>query len=134
MSVGVVDRKAGVEDRKPIAVDAIRLIQFECMTLDDELRWLVVLVSDTGLRLAEAVGLHLSDIDLDHAFPLLVIKEHPWRRLKTEGSNRLARHSFPEVFMLAHCPVEVRAVVNLQLLHQIREKHGGVRVLRDICP
>ncbi len=83
------DRKAGVENRQPLPIDAIQRIQSECIELDDDLRWLVALVSDTGLRLAEAAGLLLSDIMLDSDIPHLVIQQHPWRRLKTGGSQRL---------------------------------------------
>jgi len=32
------------------------LIQTECMKTDDDIRWLVALISDTGMRLAEAAG------------------------------------------------------------------------------
>ena len=35
------------------------------MELDDDLRWLIALLSDTGMRLREAVGLLKSDIILD---------------------------------------------------------------------
>jgi hypothetical protein len=36
------------EERQPIPLDAIRRIQRECMTVDDENRWLLALISDTG--------------------------------------------------------------------------------------
>ena len=38
---------------------------------DDDLRWLVALLSDTGMRLGEAVGLLKSDIILDTDTPHL---------------------------------------------------------------
>ncbi len=53
------------------------------------MRWLVALVSDTGMRLAEAAGALKSDFRLDGPHPHIVIREHPWRRLKTSGSARL---------------------------------------------
>ena len=59
------DRRAGVEDREPLSLDDIRRVQDKCRIADDEARWLVALVSDTGMRLAEAAGLHLDDIELD---------------------------------------------------------------------
>jgi site-specific recombinase XerD len=37
-------------------------VQRECMRIDDDIRWLVALVSDTGMRLAEAAGLSMDDI------------------------------------------------------------------------
>ncbi len=50
--VGVYhDRTAGVLVRKPIPNDAIRKILTECHQIDDDMRWLIALISDTGLRL-----------------------------------------------------------------------------------
>ncbi|MDV7145628.1 tyrosine-type recombinase/integrase [Tropicimonas sp. TH_r6] len=82
------DRKAGVEERAPLPLDTIRKLQSECRNLDDELRWLVALVADTGMRLAEAAGLLRDDLKLDDPVPHLVVQEHSWRRLKTASSSR----------------------------------------------
>ena len=57
--------------------------------MNDEGRWLIALISDTGMRLSEAVGLLNGDIVLDQPHPHIVLKEHPWRRLKTKGSARI---------------------------------------------
>lgn len=83
------DRNARVESRVPLPLDEIRSLQAECYKLDDDLRWLVALVSDTGMRLAEATGLLKGDLMLIDPIPHVVIREHPWRRLKTAGSARL---------------------------------------------
>ncbi|MBZ4023463.1 hypothetical protein CKO11_13450 [Rhodobacter sp. TJ_12] len=83
------DRNAGVSDRAPIPLENIRKVQGECRKLDDDLRWLVALVSDTGMRLAEGAGLLKEDLKLDAAIPHVVIREHPWRRLKTNSSSRV---------------------------------------------
>ena len=48
----------------------------------------MALISDTGLRLAEAAGLHIDDLHLDDEIPFVDIKSHPWRSLKTTGSRR----------------------------------------------
>ena len=48
----------------------------------------MALISDTGMRLSEAAGLCKGDIYLDEAVPYVDIKPHPWRRLKTAGSQR----------------------------------------------
>nr|WP_254439332.1 site-specific integrase [Ruegeria arenilitoris] len=40
------------------------------------------------MRLAEAAGLLKEDFDLNDPVPHVVVQEHPWRRLKTSGSNR----------------------------------------------
>jgi len=74
--------------RKPIPIESIREIQKECMSIDDEARWLVALISDTGMRLSEAAGLHVDDIKLDCEIPHIDLKPHSWRGLKTRGSQR----------------------------------------------
>lgn len=82
------DRQVGVKDRLPFTPTEIKRIQVECRKLDDDLRWLIAIVSDTGMRLAEAVGLNISDIHLDEEIPFVRIQPHPWRRLKTKSSER----------------------------------------------
>jgi integrase len=77
-----------VEIRKPIPVNDIRHIQNLCIEYDDDLRWLIALLSDTGMRLGEAVGLLKSDINLDGNIPHIRLIPHPWRRLKTKSSER----------------------------------------------
>ena len=74
--------------RKPIPIENIRQIQLDCRQADDEARWLVALISDTGMRLSEAAGLHIDDIKLDEKVPHIDLKPHSWRTLKTKGSER----------------------------------------------
>ena len=74
--------------RKPIPIEDIRKIQNLCFDMDDEIRWLVAFLSDTGMRLSEAVGLIKSDIHLDSQTPYVQLKPHSWRKLKTTGSER----------------------------------------------
>ena len=74
--------------RQPIPTDKLRTIQRRCQTTDDEPRWLVALISDTGMRLSEAAGLAKEDIVLDADIRHVIIRPHPWRRLKTKGSER----------------------------------------------
>lgn len=78
-----------VKDRKPIHIDTIRTIQKSCKELDDDLRWAIALISDTGIRLAEAIGLMRSDIFIDSNTPHIVIKNNSKRRLKTKQSERI---------------------------------------------
>ena len=75
--------------RQPIPIEDIRAIQRHCAQVDDEARWLISLVSDTGMRLAEAAGLTKDDIALNDPLPHVIIRPHPWRRLKTRASERL---------------------------------------------
>ena len=84
-----MDRGRGVTIRKPIPVSDIRLIQSECKKVNDDLRMIVALVSDTGMRLSEAVGLALDDLRIkNEEIPYVIVQNHPWRRLKTKGSER----------------------------------------------
>ena len=52
------------------------------------MRWLLAIISDTGMRLSEAAGLHKDDIILDAPIPYINLQPHSWRRLKTKGSAR----------------------------------------------
>ena len=74
--------------RLPIPIDNIKAIQSDCMSADDDLRWIVALLNDTGMRLGEVVGLAKSDIILDADIPYINLLPHRWRRLKTSGSQR----------------------------------------------
>ena len=81
-------KKDDVRKRQPIPIDTIRSVQNECQTMDDDLRWLIAFLSDSGLRLAEAVGLLITDIRMDTDIPHVVIQQHDWRPLKTASSTR----------------------------------------------
>ena len=77
-----------IEIRKPIPTKDIKHIQSLCREYDDDLRWLIALLSDTGMRLGEGVGLLKSDINLNSEIPHIRLIPHPWRRLKTRSSER----------------------------------------------
>ena len=64
-------------------------MQSLCRDNDDEMRWLIALISDTGMRLGEAAGLLKEDIKVNEPIPHINLKPHPWRTLKTKGSQRL---------------------------------------------
>ena len=59
--------------RLPIPDQTLVAIQKEFIELDNDVRWLVALISDTGMRLAEAAGLLVSDIKLDAEVPHIVL-------------------------------------------------------------
>ena len=80
--------EANSKKRVSIPIDTIREIQNACYDIDDDRRWLIALISDTGMRLAEAAGLHIDDLHLEEEIPYVDIKPHPWRSLKTKGSQR----------------------------------------------
>jgi integrase len=74
--------------RKPIPLDNLKILQERCVAMDDDLRHLVSLISDTGMRLSEATGLMKSDLNVDDDYPHLVIQPYPHRSLKTLSSER----------------------------------------------
>ena len=80
--------KDSIDLRKPIPTKDIKHIQSLCREHDDDLRWLIALLSDTGMRLGEGVGLLKSDMKLDCEIPHISLIPHPWRRLKTKSSQR----------------------------------------------
>jgi integrase len=74
--------------RLPISANHIKQVQQSCMKMNDDKRHLLCLISDTGLRLSEAVGLRTQDIHLNTPIPYLSIQENEVRRLKTKQSKR----------------------------------------------
>ena len=80
--------EAESKKRVSIPVETIRQIQQSCVEHDDDMRWLIALISNTGMRLAEAAGLHISDIILDEDIPYINLTPNPWRSLKTLSSAR----------------------------------------------
>ena len=76
------------EDRQPIPQGKLTHCSKGCIKADDEKRWLLALISDTGMRLSEAVGLPKADFVMDSEVPYINLTPHPWRRLKTKSSER----------------------------------------------
>ena len=58
--------------RVSIPIETIRQIQQSCMEHDDDMRWLVALISDTGMRVAGAEGLHINNFKLDEDIQALI--------------------------------------------------------------
>ena len=77
-----------VQLRQPISMEDLKKVQSLCREIDDEMRWLIALISDTGMRLGETAGLLKKDIKLDERIPHIDLKPHPWRTLKTKGSHK----------------------------------------------
>ena len=75
--------------RASISPEDIKRVQKICLDMADERRLLVALISDTGMRLSEGLGLIWDDIHLYHEHPHISLMPHPWRPLKTDGSKRL---------------------------------------------
>ena len=77
------NKRYSIKDKK------LQVLQRECVALDDDIRWLVALISDSGMRLSEAVGLLVDDIVLSADQPHINLTKHPHRRLKTDASERI---------------------------------------------
>jgi integrase len=83
------DHSAGVQKRLPVKPEDIKRVQAECYKADDEMRWLIALIADTGMRLAEGAGLLRSDFIEQDGILCVNIRPHPWRSLKTASSARV---------------------------------------------
>lgn len=77
------------EKRESFSDDELALLQKACIEGDDDLWWLIGIMSDTCSRLAEIAGLRVADIFLDSPIPYIKIEPHPGRALKTKASERV---------------------------------------------
>ena len=75
-------------ERQPFNKSELEILSKACIEKDDDMRWLLALQMDLGCRLGEAVGLTLDDLQIDAEIPHVLIRPHPWRRLKTVNSKR----------------------------------------------
>jgi integrase len=99
-----------IKKRKPIPIHVIKELQSICKQTDNEHRWLIALISDTGMRLSEATGLHINDLMLEGSIPFINLVPRPWRPLKAKGSTRLKKYAsaLSEILMsllLAHTSI-----------------------------
>jgi integrase len=83
------DQNQGVKKRHPVKLKDIKKVKEECYKADDEKRWLIALIADTGMRLAEGAGLLRSDFIEQDGILCVNIRPHPWRSLKTASSERI---------------------------------------------
>ncbi len=81
--------ESSTQKRQPLTTQQIKQLQKECYHVDDDMRRLVALISDTGMRLAEAAGLMREDLKLNHEHPHITLKPYPHRSLKTKASERV---------------------------------------------
>ncbi|WP_423192544.1 hypothetical protein [Cupriavidus sp. H18C2] len=58
------------------------------MSKDDDIRWMLAMLIDSGARVSEIAGLALDDIHTESHPPYLEIVDRPWRTLKTPASAR----------------------------------------------
>ncbi len=88
-SLPVPNERQDKAPRVPFTAPQLDVLYAACRAADDPLRWMFALMIDTGARVAEVVGLGIDDLDLAGPVPHMVIRDRPWRRLKTPGSARL---------------------------------------------
>ncbi len=74
--------------RHPIPLETVKSIREECLKENDEMRWIILMLAETGMRLGEVVGLLKKDIILEESIPYIDLCPYPWRSLKTLGSAR----------------------------------------------
>ncbi len=74
--------------RQSYGMDQIRAIQIRCISVDDERRWVIAMLSDSMCRLAEVIGLRKEDVFLEASVPHIWLRPNEVRRLKNKSSNR----------------------------------------------
>ena len=73
------------KSRQTFTPEELTTLLTECKSADDQMRWVLAMLADTGARLAEVVGLLLDDINLEGEIPYVLLQVHPWRDIK--GAN-----------------------------------------------
>ncbi len=74
--------------RHAIPLETIKSIREECLKENDEMRWIILILAESGMRLGEVVGLLKKDVLLEESIPYINLCPHPWISLKTLGSAR----------------------------------------------
>jgi integrase len=59
-----------------IPIEKLKEVQRRCRELDDEPRWLLALITESGMRLSEAIGLSKDDVKLEVPIPHICLKSH----------------------------------------------------------
>jgi len=75
-------------NNRTINIEDIRKVQDECFNRKDDLRLLIALISDSGMRLSEALGLRVEDLVVQANIPYIDLKPNDIRSLKTSTSRR----------------------------------------------
>ncbi|WP_170342778.1 tyrosine-type recombinase/integrase [Ruegeria arenilitoris] len=74
--------------RLPFSLEQVWAIQQRCIEVDDERRWVIATLSDTGARMSEVVGLLRKDVCLEAPISHIKISPNQIRSLKTKASLR----------------------------------------------
>lgn len=77
------------QSRKPFTLAQMQTIQERCRQVDDQRRWVLSIISDTGARLSEVAGLLRSEVVVGVDIPHIIIQPNKLRGLKTKTSHRI---------------------------------------------
>ena len=95
-------------------------------------------ISDSGMRLSEAIGLSMEDIRLDADIPHLVIQPHPWRTLKTRASQRILPLSGEALWAAGRLDKTGRFAFPIATAKRAKRQPGAQQVdddyRRALCP
>ena len=72
----IFHRNTDAKKRHAVTPSNMAKIKAECLSLDDDIRWLVAIIFDSGMRLSEAAGLMIDDLELEED-PLPYINLNP---------------------------------------------------------
>ncbi|CAG9183426.1 hypothetical protein LMG32289_05378 [Cupriavidus pampae] len=135
--------------RNSLGLDELAGIQAACRHKDDDTRWLISVISDTGARYREIAGLAISDFRLASEPPHLIIQPHLWRELRSVNHRReiplvgsalwaaeriVANSSpgqvyaFPRLFRFGRLSVNLQGTISYWL--RTRSIEGGIGDLR----
>ncbi len=77
------------EKRRSLTAEELKRLSAACREANDDLRHLLAILLDTGIRLSEAAGLHVSDVHPEHDIPYIEVRPNKARRLKSSNSKRI---------------------------------------------
>jgi len=80
--------EAKPNQRFPYRPEELKAIQNLCKETDDQRRWAIAMLSDTGARQAEVVGLRKDEVMLSGDIPHIIVRPNQNRGLKTKQSER----------------------------------------------
>ena len=84
----IVDEGNDTNSKVPFTPEEHVTIAEACRAKDDEVRWLMAILLDTGMRPREAAGLRVADVHLDVPVPFVHVRPYKERKLKTKNSER----------------------------------------------
>lgn len=92
--VRIPNENEDTAQREPFTQAELGKLMHLCRVVDDDIRWLVAMLADTGARLAEVAGLTLEDIRLDATIPYISIRHRSCRSVKN-GKRSSSERDIP---------------------------------------